>query len=199
MDKIAIILKSPEFIDTVTENIVIYADAGYKHAKKVGEKQVLAVVGDFDSLGKAPDGERIVPLNVEKNYTDGERAIHYAVEKGYKDIVIYGALGGKIEHILGNIALLKIAKNLGANAVIKNGKTFVKLISEKTVINTQKNTTVSIIPYGGECSFKASFGLYYPLDNLTLTNADTRGISNVATEENIDIEFSKGEALIIYG
>ena len=197
-NEIAIILKSPEFTDTVTENIVIYADAGFKHAGKVGEKQVLAVVGDFDSLGKAPDGQNIISLNVEKNYTDGERALRYAVEKGYKDIAIYGAFGGKIEHILGNVALLKIAKNLGANAVIKNGKTLVKLISDKIVVSAQKNATVSIIPYGGECSFKASYGLYYPLDNLTLTNADTRGISNVATKENIEIEFSKGEALIIY-
>ena len=102
--KIAIILKSPDFCESVTEDIVIYADAALNHKNKVGEKEILAVVGDFDSLGYTPKGVNITKLEVEKNFTDGERAVHLAVENGYKDITIYGAYGGKIEHILGNIA-----------------------------------------------------------------------------------------------
>ena len=120
---IALILKSPDFNDVVEEDTVIYADAGYKHKDKVGKKTVLAVVGDFDSLGKAPSGEKTVGLNVEKNYTDGERALRYAFENGFDKVVIYGAFGGKMEHVLGNIALLKIARDLGKKAVIKNGET----------------------------------------------------------------------------
>ncbi len=197
--KIAIILKSPEFCETVTEDIVIYADAGLKHAQKVGEKKILAVVGDFDSLGYTPKDLKVVELEVEKNFTDGERAIHLAVENGYKDITIYGAYGGKIEHILGNIALLKIAKNLGAKAVIKCGEEITELISDSTVLSVEKGSTLSIIPYGERCEFIKSSGLYYPLDNLVLTNADTRGISNKATEQEINIEFKTGEALVIYG
>ena len=85
---VAIILKAPSFTDTVKETDVIYADAGYKFSEKIGKKNVLAVVGDFDSLGKAPDGEKIIGLNVEKNYTDGERAIRYAKELGAKEVTI---------------------------------------------------------------------------------------------------------------
>ena len=197
--KIAIILKSPEFNQTVTEDTVIYADAGFNHAQKIGDKKVLAVVGDFDSLGSAPKGYPIVSLEVEKNFTDGERAIRYAVEKGYNDIVIYGAYGGKIEHILGNIALLKIAKNLGARAVIKDGENLTRLLTGKVSLTVKKNSAFSLIPYGEECVFAKSYGLYYPLDNLTLTNGDTRGISNVAVRESVDIEIVKGECLAIYG
>ena len=196
--KVAIILKSPELNATVLEENVIYADAGYKFKEQIGDKNVLAVVGDFDSLGKAPDGEKIIGLNVEKNFTDGERALRYAVECGASEIVIYGAYGGKIEHILGNIALLKVAKNLGVNAKIKDGNNITELIGGAVKKRVKKGGTVSLIPYGGDCVFNGSRGLYYPLDGLTLTNADTRGISNQATSEQIELEIISGEALIVY-
>lgn len=196
--KVALILKSPEFNDVVTEENVIYADAGYKFAQKIGNKNVLGVVGDFDSLGAPPKGQNIINLNVEKNYTDGERALRYAVELGAKEIVIYGAYGGKIEHILGNIALLKIADNLGVKAVIKEGDNFTELIKDKTIISAKKESVLSLIPYGGDCVFKRSFGLYYPLENLTLTSADTRGISNVVKADSVELDIISGNALVIY-
>ena len=111
--KVAIILKAPSLSVEVTERNVIYADAAYKFKNQIGDKNVIAVVGDFDSLKVAPENENIVPLNVEKDFTDGERAIRYAKEVGAEKVVVYGAYGGKTEHVLGNIALLKIAKNLG--------------------------------------------------------------------------------------
>lgn len=196
--KVALILKSPEFNDIVTEENVIYADAGYKFAQKIGNKNVLGVVGDFDSLGAPPKGQNIINLNVEKNHTDGERALRYAVELGAKEIVIYGAYGGKIEHILGNIALLKIADNLGVKAVIKEGDNFTELIKDKTIISAKKESVLSLIPYGGDCVFKRSFGLYYPLENLTLTSADTRGISNVVKADSVELDIISGNALVIY-
>ena len=195
---VAIILKAPTFTDTVKETDVIYADAGYKFSEKIGKKNVLAVVGDFDSLGKAPDGEKIIGLNVEKNYTDGERAIRYAKELGAKEVTIYGAYGGKIEHVLGNIALLKIASDIGLKAKIKNGNTATELFNGKRAFSVKENSALSLIPYGGKCEFKSSSGLYYPLENLTLTLADTRGISNTTISNEVALEIISGEALIIY-
>lgn len=195
---IALILKSPDFNDVVEEDTVIYADAGYKHKEKVGKKTVLAVVGDFDSLGKAPSDEKTVGLNVEKNYTDGERALRYAFENGFDKVVIYGAFGGKMEHVLGNIALLKIARDLGKKAVIKNGETVMELLEKSVSLRAKKDSALSLIPYGGDCKFIKSENLYYALDGLTLTPSDTRGISNVVMEEDVKIEIENGFALAIY-
>ena len=181
--KVGIILKSPLELGKVEEDLVIFADAGFKFKEQLKDKKVLAVVGDFDSLGKAPNGEKVVALKKEKNFTDGEFALRYAVENGATDISIYGAFGGKIEHVLGNIALLAIAKALKVNAKLVGEKTVVKLIDKTTKITVEKGATISLIPYGGECSFAKSFGLYYPLNDLTLTPFDTRGISNLAIEE----------------
>ena len=196
--EVAIILKSPEFSGKVDEDNVIYADAGYNHAQKIGKKNVLAVVGDFDSLNSVPLSEKIVQLNVEKDFTDGERAVRYAKEVGATEIVIYGAYGGKIEHVLGNIALLKVAKNIGLKASISDGDKSTELIGGKWQKNLKIGTLLSLIPYGGNCSFKESKGLYYPLNNLTLTPADTRGISNVVNLEQVEIEIESGETLVVY-
>lgn len=196
--QVAIILKAPNLDCEVQEQNVIYADGAYKFADKVGEKNVLAVVGDFDSLESVPKNEKILSLEVEKNFTDGERAVRLAKECGATNIVIYGAYGGKIEHILGNIALLKIAKDIGLDATIKDANGYTRLIDGKTKLNVKKESTLSLIPYGGVCEFIKSENLYYPLDNLTLTPSDTRGISNVATANQVYIEIKQGLALVIY-
>ncbi len=196
--KVALILKAPELIGRIEEENIIYADGAYKFKEKIGEKNVIAVVGDFDSIDKIPNGETLVKLNPEKDFTDGERAVRFAKEKGASEIVIYGAFGGKIEHVLGNLALLKIAKNIGVSATIVDGQTRTELISGNVQISVKKGCKVSLIPYGGECVFKNSDGLYYPLDDLTLTVADTVGISNIALGDIINIEIEKGESLIIY-
>ncbi len=195
---IAVILKAPFLTEKVIEEKVIYADAGYKFKDLVGEKEILAVVGDFDSLKTPPKDQKTINLNVEKDFTDGERAIRYAVELGAKNISIYGAYGGNIDHILGNIALLKIAKELGVNAIIKDDGKNTVLISKESRFKVKKGGTVSIIPYGGDCSFIDSKGLYYPLKDVTLTTKDTRGISNRAESQEIVINVKSGEALIIY-
>ncbi len=196
--KVALILKAPSLDVAVTEEKVIFADAGYKYKEQIGDKTVLGVVGDFDSLGSAPLSEKVIGLEVEKNFTDGERAVHFAKECGAKEIVVYGAYGGKIEHVLGNLALLKIASNIGLKASVKESGRKTELFSGKVSLAVPKDSTLSIIPYGGECTVTDSEGLYYPLKNLTLTPADTRGISNVAKNEEVSFNVIKGDALVVY-
>lgn len=195
---VAIILKSPELNCKVLEKKVIFADAGYKFKELLKDKIVLGVVGDFDSLGGAPNGENIVKLEVEKNFTDGEKAVRFAKECGAEEITIYGAFGGKIEHVLGNIALLKIARNIGLKAKIVDENTTMQLVDGVSELKVKKGANVSLIPYGGNCTFIKSKGLYYPLDGLTLTPEDTRGISNVALEQDLTLEILSGQALAIY-
>jgi len=198
MKNVAIILKAPKLLDEVKENQIIYADAGYKYSKVLKGKTTVAVVGDFDSLLNPPKEQNIVKLAVQKDFTDGERAVLLAKELGFESITIYGANGGKIEHVLGNLALLKIASNLNLDAKIIDAGQTVRLISNNITLTVKEKTKLSLIPYGGNCEFGDSKGLFYPLKNVELTCQDTRGISNETENETVFIDIKKGECLVIY-
>ena len=195
--KIAIILNSPVPPVGVVEKDVIFADGAYKHKDLYKDKNVIAVVGDFDTLKYKPEGVPVVSLNEEKDFTDGERAVRYAKEVGADEIVIYGATDGKIDHVLGNIFLLKIAEEIGVKAKIKGEGFTVRLICGKNEFNVNRGKVVSIIPFGDYCVVTDSVGLYYPLNNLTLTNGQTLGLSNKAVSEKISLDVIKGKALIV--
>ena len=194
---VAIILNSPDPIANVAENDVIYADAGYKNKPLLTDKNTLAVVGDFDTLGVVPEKENVVHLDVEKDFTDGEIAVRCAKEHGATELTVYGAFGGKPEHILGNITLLAIAGEIGLEAKIKGDNYSVYLVSGAREFKTQKGVSVSLIPYTDECVVTDSRGLYYPLKNLPLTKYETLGISNKTTENGFYINVIKGKVLAI--
>ncbi len=191
--EVAVILNAPTLEVEVKEDNVIYVDGGYKY--KDEKKNTLAIVGDFDSLGYLPENAHTVPK--EKNFTDGELAIRKAKQLGASKVVIYGALGGRIDHILGNIALLEIALNLGLKSEIRDKKEIVTLENGKVKINVGKNKTISLIPFTDKAVVTDSKGLYYPLNDLTLTKGDTVGISNVTTEEEISFTVNSGKVLCI--
>jgi len=194
---IAIILNCPNLVGEIKEENVIFTDGGYKFIDSVKEKTILAVVGDFDTLDKIPENENVVKLEREKNFTDGEYAIVKAKEFGGENVTIYGANGGKLEHILGNISLLAVARKLKLNAKIVDGNCTVHLVKGKNKFKVKKGSSVSILPFNKWCVVNNSKNLYYPLKNLKLTNDKTRGISNVATEEEISFNVVFGLAIVI--
>ena len=62
-----------DFVPT-GDDLVIAADGGYAVTRKAGIRPNL-VVGDFDSLGAAPEGECVITLPVVKDVTDTWAAI----------------------------------------------------------------------------------------------------------------------------
>lgn len=198
---VAIILNCPEAkcVSDVTESEVIYTDGGYNYKRRLKGKKTLAVVGDFDTLKKVPHNENVVLLEKEKNFTDGERAVYYAKETGADEVCIYGAFGGKPEHILGNLALLKLAQKLNLSASVKYGGRLMKLLGEGEYgFTVKKGGSVSIVPVKGSATLGKSQGLYYQTENVVLTSADTRGISNLSESDRIKISVLSGEVYIIY-
>jgi len=192
--KTAILLNSDE-IGVVTEKDVICADGGYRYAEG---KNIIAVVGDFDSLISKPENVNTIQFPSEKNMTDGELAVRYAAEKGIKDVVIYGATGGRLDHVLGNISLLKLAHSLGVKAKISSPKFSIYYSDSLLSLETQKDCIVSIFAYGGEAVVEYAKGLYYPLDNLLLDSFCTRGISNKTVAEKAEIKVKSGEIIVFY-
>lgn len=80
------------------------------------------VVGDMDSVDPAvaqqlkDAGVPFEAYPTEKDETDLEIALCKACEQGAREIVIAGALGARIDHTLGNLALLALPSLAGVTA-----------------------------------------------------------------------------------
>ena len=193
--KAALVLNAPELNpDLITEEYIVAADAGFRHVR---DKKVAALIGDLDTLGKAPKGINLIRFPVEKNATDGELAIDYLHEQGCRLLTIYGAFGGKIEHIIGNLNLLAYADSLGISAHINDGNMSAYFCRNYIEIPSVKGDEVSIFPFGGNAVAARSEGLYYPLNDLTLDSKKSRGISNRATADKIVLQISEGAVMIL--
>lgn len=93
---------------------VIAADAGFEYCT---ENCIIPdlVLGDFDSLGKAPKHPNVLQLPVEKDDTDTMFALKLGLEKGYRRFYIYGGLGGKRpDHTIANMQALLFLLSHGA-------------------------------------------------------------------------------------
>ncbi|MCI7401191.1 MAG: thiamine diphosphokinase [Christensenella sp.] len=194
--KAAIILNSPNLNRHIDEEVVIAADKGYEFALKQGIIPDI-VIGDFDSSA-IPTNLNVLKLNVEKNETDGQEALAYAIKKGYDEIAIYGISGGRLDHEMGNLSLLKSGEEQGVSMVGKEYDVDIYFKSKgKYAFKTQKGKEFSIITFMEDSIISNGIGVKYPIDDLRLSsNSLGRAISNVAIKDEISFEVLEGGVLI---
>ena len=109
----AIVGASPEFnaedfkarYEAGMFEFVIAVDAGFAYLEELGVKPDMAV-GDFDSLGYLPKCRRVSRFPVKKDKSDMELALEKAVAWDYDDLVVYAALGGRLDHTIANLQLV---------------------------------------------------------------------------------------------
>lgn len=177
-------------------NFCVCTDGAYVWAEEKGIKPDL-VIGDFDSLGYVPSDCRTVTFPVMKNETDGEIAIKLLREKGCDEVDVYGAYGKRTDHFLGNLALLGIGLDIGVKVRIIGEDEIIFLGEGKVDIKTKQKRTISLVPYGDSAHIIDSKGLFYPLKDLVLKRDDTRGISNVAQDEEVGFFVKEGRVLVL--
>lgn len=179
-------------------DIVIAADGGYKYLQRAGIKPDI-VIGDFDSLGKAPEGEKIIRLKPEKDVTDTYAAVSEGIKCGYSRFNIYGASGGRIEHTLANIQLIASLAEKNMQASIFDGSTVITAVSAKTSrFDSAYNGYISIFAHSDKCTGVCLRGLKYPLENAELSNLFPLGVSNEFLGVESEIVIGNGTAIIVY-
>jgi thiamine pyrophosphokinase len=189
---IAIVLNGPNLDLEVAEPYIICADGGYNLLK--GEKTPDIIIGDMDSIGELPENIRTRIVPKQKDFTDGEFAIRLACEtKGVQTIKIYGAFGGRPDHQLANLGLLRIAKSQNKKAIIVAKGITVSFETSFVEYETDRGDIISVISSGGDAILDGGKGLFYEIKDLHLNSFDSRGISNIATDNKISFSIKKGE------
>lgn len=187
-----------------TGEYVIACDAGVGHALKAGRKPDL-LVGDFDTYKETlPEGIPVLRAPSEKDDTDTMMAVRYALEQGFEHIRICAALGGRLDHSIGNLsAAAYVAEKLGSCEVYGAKERAILLCNgsislSKNKLNTErKKEFVSVFSWTEEATGVSYRGLKYPLEDATLTRAFALGISNEFAAEEAVISVKKGMLLII--
>lgn len=186
----------PEGISLSDYALTIAADKGYLYAESAGIIPDI-FVGDFDSLPKdtAVKSQKVYKLNPIKDATDTKEAIDIAILSGATEITILGALGGRIDHTLGNIGLLKYGQEKGIPVTLADRDNEIILVNQSAKIAKKEGFCLSLIPLT-TCSGVTVSGVYYPLDDATLTFGTTLGISNEFVENSATVEVKEGILLL---
>ena len=176
---------------------IIACDGGINHCRKYGIVPNI-MVGDFDS---ATDenytffkniGIEEIKFPTHKDMTDMEIGMDLALQYGADEIYIFGGIGSRLDHTLGNVHLMCKSLQQGVKTFLMNEDNTVMLVDKFVEINTHCGQTVSLIPLTTTVEGVTTVNLEYALDNATMIIGSTLGISNVATEDNISIKVKKG-------
>ena len=206
----SIIFANGEFCQTVNEinladdDLVIAADGGSSHCQTLGIIPDV-LIGDLDSTSKdliqewQNAGALVIRHPAQKDETDLELALLHAQAEGASEIIVYGAVGGRLDMTFGNLLLLAHPElNCPITLICSGEEVRVLRPRESLVLQGAPGDIVSLLSLQlGESSITTE-GLEYPLDNEDLGFGLTRGVSNQMVAERAVIQLEKGLLAVIH-
>lgn len=178
--------------------LVIAADGGLRRLEAQGIAPDL-IVGDFDSLGRVPEGTNIIRHPVEKDDTDMMLAVKMGLARGCDRFLLYGGLGGRLDHTLANLQTLAYLAHHGASGWLLGGGIVVTALRNGTLrFPASCAGTVSVFCNGSEARGVTLRGLYYPLRDAVLTSTFPLGVSNRFTGVPASVTVEDGTLLVLW-
>lgn len=163
------------------------------------------LLGDFDSIDekilnyyKGKKECTIVTFNKDKDYTDTKIAFKKAVDLGATYITFLGVTGTRIDHMLGNIGLLKKCNDLKIQGCIKDDNNEVYFLKKPLKISSNGFEYFSLQAYYDAVKCLSITGCKFELHNYDLNIGDGLTISNEFLSEDVNIDFTTGSLLLIY-
>lgn len=165
------------------------------------ESNVDFVVGDFDSTRLTKEEIEkfnFVKFPAEKDYTDSELGLEKAIELGTDEIYLLGMTGGRLDHFMGNLGLLKKSLDRGIKAFLIDEKNFITMIDKPIDVDNIGKKYISFYAYGGEVSELTLKGSKYELNKYNLKPFEGICNSNEFKSDRINVNFKNGTLIIIY-
>ena len=184
---------------------IIAADRGLMFCRRHGVVPS-HIVGDFDSTDESgleyfesrPDVQ-IHRYPSRKDQTDTELAVSLAISLGWQEIILLGATGTRVDHMMGNLMVMVSAMRQGARIIILDPHNRITLHQESFSLKKaeQYGRYISMIPWGGEVSGFTLHGFSYDCRDVRLTPDSSLGISNQLREETGTVTFRDGMLLVV--
>jgi thiamine pyrophosphokinase len=179
--------------------LFLCADGGANAARTLGVRPA-AIVGDFDSV--TPEtlahftGVTLV-RDADQERPDSEKAVDYALTQGpFDEITLLGASSGRLDHVLGHIALLR--RYAGRARLVMEDETGRAYIARGDVkLEGPPGTIVSFFAVGAPVEHLTTENLRFPLVDRTLELGIQDSLSNVIDRVPAWIRFQGGHLLVM--
>jgi len=179
------------------EDYLLAADGGLRHLEKLGLAPH-GIIGDFDSLGFIPEEAQVFP--VEKDDTDAMLAARKGLELGFREFIFYGSLDGpRLDHTIANFQTLQFLADRGAEAYLVGRDYIITVLKNGSLrFPAAAEGIISVFCLGPDARGVTLEGLYYPLQDGTLTSGFPLGVSNHFTGEEATVTVRDGSLLILW-
>lgn len=194
-----------DFLSQRSYDYVIVADAGLEVLRPL-HISPNAVVGDLDTVDKKvleeyqnqPDIEFEIH-KPEKDETDTELALLTAARQGCEAVDILGALGGRMDHAIGNIQLMYQFFCQGMEVNIYDARNRLYLLGGHKVFHREKvyGKYISFLPMTETVEGLTLRGFKYPLQRRTIGLGTSLCISNELKREEGILELERGVLLCV--
>ena len=173
-----------DFLSQRSYDYVIAADAGLEVLRPL-HISPNAVVGDLDT--------------VDKDETDTELALLTAARQGCEAVDILGALGGRMDHAIGNIQLMYQFFCQGMEVNIYDARNRLYLLGGHKVFHREEvyGKYISFLPMTETVEGLTLRGFKYPLQRRTIGLGTSLCISNELKREEGILELEKGVLLCV--
>lgn len=151
-------------------------------------------IGDFDSINQREKDlikEKVIntiEYNEIKDYTDTYLAVKEAIKMNPTEIIIYGGIGKRVDHMLANISLLKLG-----NIVMQNNNTKMYVLDPGEYSMSGDYDYISFFAIEDIRNLNLK-GFDYQLENYDLLLDDPLCISN---KNNGELSFDTGTMLVV--
>ncbi len=190
-------LKSDKILSVPSkDDLIIAADGGLLSVQALGLKPDL-IIGDFDSLGFVPQGEKVIRIPVKKDDTDVGVALKTAFDMGYRRFCVYGALGGRLSHTMANLQLAACYSKRGAQITLYGEGIEAVFITDEGVVFTDRVGGFSVFSFDGTAEGVSISGAEYEISNKCLKNTFPIGVSNRFCGRETVIGVLKGTLAIL--
>ncbi len=183
---------------------IVAANGGLHHCRALGCTPHV-IVGDLDSA--PPElvahyrglGSQVEGHPRAKDKTDLELAVERAIRDGATEVILLGALGGRLDQAMANLMLLARADWPVPVSLAEANQVARVLQGDTTLeLDLPPGALVSALPISQEVTGITYRGLEYPLEDGTLVRGSTRGVSNVVVESPVTVRVGRGVLMVVY-
>lgn len=197
----------PDLSEYNEENSIwVGVDRGVYHLLKRDIHPTIAF-GDFDSVSQEEwkfikeQVSELKQFKPEKDETDMELALNWALDQDPDTIRLFGATGGRLDHLLANVHLLlnplKTKSSIYVTLIDRYNKIFLKKPGRYTIEKRHREKYISFIPLTLDVTDLTLEGFKFPLKNRHISLGSTLCISNELISDYGTFSFSEGILIVI--